>query len=166
MIRPILRFGYTQGAFPGESRINPTQLQYPSLKLGGGPLIFLLCHTRYLEWEIEFTDEFGRWWNLLSESEQESVRAVVNLLKDHGPSLKYPFSSGVVSSRHAHMRELRIQHQGRPLRTLYAFDPLRVAILLVAGDKTGNERWYETQVPIADRLYENHLAELEKEGKI
>jgi hypothetical protein len=119
-----------------------------------------------LEWEIEFTDEFGRWWDLLSESEQESVRAAVNLLKEHGPSLRFPFSSGVVSSRHAHMRELRVQHQGRPLRTLYAFDPLRVAILLIGGDKTGDQRWYETQVPVADRLYDEHLVDLREEGKI
>lgn len=120
----------------------------------------------YSEWDIEFTDEFGRWWDVLSEGEQESVRAVVNLLKEHGPSLKYPFSSGVVSSRHTHMRELRIQLQGRPLRTLYAFDPVRVAILLIGGDKTGDQRWYETQVPVADRLYDDHLAELKKEGRI
>jgi hypothetical protein len=62
------------------------------------------------------------------------------------------------------MRELRIQHKGRPLRVLYAFDPRRVAILLIGGDKTGDDRWYETFVPVADRLYERHLAQLRKEG--
>jgi hypothetical protein len=41
------------------------------------------------------------------------------------------------------MRELRVQHQGRPYRVLYAFDPRRAAILLIGGDKTGNDRWYE-----------------------
>lgn len=64
------------------------------------------------------------------------------------------------------MRELRIQHQGRPYRVLYAFDPRRNAILLLGGDKTGNDRWYEQHVPIADRLYEQHLSELQKEGVI
>ena len=64
------------------------------------------------------------------------------------------------------MRELRIQHRGRPLRVLYAFDPRRVALLLIGGDKTGNETWYETFVPIADRIYDQHLAELRKEGLI
>jgi hypothetical protein len=52
------------------------------------------------------------------------------------------------------MRELRVQHQGRPYRVLYAFDPRRVAILLIGGDKTGNDRWYEKFVPRADRLYD------------
>jgi hypothetical protein len=62
------------------------------------------------------------------------------------------------------MRELRTQHDGRPFRTLYAFDPRRHAILLIGGDKTGDKRWYEEQIPIADRLYAEHLEELKKEG--
>jgi hypothetical protein len=62
------------------------------------------------------------------------------------------------------MRELRIQHQGRPLRTLYAFDSRRTAILLLGGDKTGDERWYEMQVPLADQLYDAHLKHLDDEG--
>jgi hypothetical protein len=64
------------------------------------------------------------------------------------------------------MRELRIQHQGRPIRILYAFDPVRNAILLIGGDKTGNKRWYKTHVPIADKLYNQHLAALKDEGKL
>jgi len=74
--------------------------------------------------------------------------------------LRFPLSSGVRGSRHDHMRELRIQHQGRPYRGLYAFDPRRVAILLIGGHKTGDDQWYETYVPIADRLYDECLEEL------
>jgi len=62
------------------------------------------------------------------------------------------------------MRELRTQHNGRPIRTLYAFDPRRSAILLIGGDKTGDNGWYEINVPLADRLYDGHLEQLEKEG--
>ena len=119
-----------------------------------------------MEWEIEFTDEFGDWWNSLSEGEQESVRSVVNLLKTAGASLAFPHSSGIATSEHGHMRELRIQYQGHPYRVLYAFDPRRAAILLIGGDKTGNDRWYEINVPIADRLYDEHIAMLKKEGEI
>jgi len=64
------------------------------------------------------------------------------------------------------MRELRTQHGGRPFRTRYAFDPRRMAILLIGGDKTGDKRWYEVQVPIADRLYDQHLEQLRREGAI
>jgi hypothetical protein len=62
------------------------------------------------------------------------------------------------------MRELRVQHAGRPYRVLYAFDPRRTAILLIGGDKTGNDRWYDTFVPLADKIYSFHLAQLRKEG--
>jgi hypothetical protein len=63
------------------------------------------------------------------------------------------------------MRELRIQVHGRPFRMLYAFNPKRAAILLVGGDKTGDDRWYEANLPIADRLYDRHLEDLKKEAK-
>ncbi|HEU4644582.1 MAG TPA: type II toxin-antitoxin system RelE/ParE family toxin [Burkholderiales bacterium] len=114
-------------------------------------------------WEVEYTDEFGDWWNGLTEAEQVSVDASVQLLEARGPRLGYPHSSGIAGSRHPRMRELRIQHRGRPYRVLYAFDPRRAAILLIGGDKTGEGRWYETFVPLADRLYDEHLASLHKE---
>jgi hypothetical protein len=117
-------------------------------------------------WDVEFTNEFGDWWESLAEEEQESVAVYVELLKQKGPSLRYPHSSGIAGSRHTHMRELRVQHGGRPYRVLYAFDPLRVALLLIGGDKTGDDRWYDVYVPKADRLYAEHIARLEKEGKI
>jgi hypothetical protein len=118
-----------------------------------------------MPWEVEYTDEFETWWNGLAEAEQESVDASVRLLEQLGPHLPFPHSSSVKKSKHGHMRELRIQHRGRPYRILYAFDPRRAAILLLGGDKTGNKRWYETNVPVADRLYDEHLRALRKKGK-
>jgi len=117
-----------------------------------------------MSWEVEYTDEFEEWWHSLSEKEQVSVDASVRLLELLGPALKFPHSSGVKGSRHGHLRELRIQFGGRPLRSLYAFDPRRRAILLIGGDKTGNDRWYEEYVPIADDLYDQYIDELRKEG--
>ena len=73
--------------------------------------------------EVEFTDEFGAWWDGLTTGEQESVRAYVKLLAEYGVALKHPYCSGIAGSKHSHMRELRVQHQGRPYRVLYAFDP-------------------------------------------
>jgi hypothetical protein len=64
------------------------------------------------------------------------------------------------------MKELRTQHAGRPLRTFFAFDPRRTAILLIGGDKTGDARFYERVLPVADDLYDRYLAELRKEGLI
>ena len=115
-----------------------------------------------MEWEVLFTDEFETWWNGLSAEEQTSISASVLLLETQGVNLGHPHSSKVFGSRHSHMRELRVQHEGRPYRVLYAFDPNRSALLLIGGDKTGWDRWYETFVPIADRLYEEHLKGLEE----
>ncbi len=119
-----------------------------------------------MSWNVEYTDEYGNWWNLLNEEEQDDVEATVNLLVEQGPKLRFPFSSGIKDSKHSHMRELRIQHAGNPYRVLYAFDPRRSAILLIGGNKTGKNRWYKEFVPKADRLYDEHLKELKQEGLI
>ena len=91
------------------------------------------------------------------------VHGRIRRLEERGPQLGYPHSSGIARSKHPRMRELRVQHRGRPYRVLYAFDPRRTAILLIGGDKTGDDRWYEQHVPLADRLYDEHLAALGKE---
>lgn len=117
-------------------------------------------------WEVEYTDEFGAWWDSLTASEQESIASSVELLRQLGPNLPRPHADTLKGSRHSNMKELRTQHEGRPLRTLFAFDPRRSAILLIGGDKTGDDRFYERMVPIADDLYDLHLATLRKEGLI
>ncbi|GHV76740.1 hypothetical protein AGMMS49942_15610 [Spirochaetia bacterium] len=114
-------------------------------------------------WEIEYTDEFEEWWDALSVEEQKSVSRLVGLLEDLGPSLPYPQSSSIQTSKHSKMRELRSQCGGEPLRTFYAFDFRRAAILLIGGKKTGNERFYEEYVPIADRIYDQYLKEIRSE---
>jgi hypothetical protein len=83
-----------------------------------------------------------------------------------GPKLPFPYSSGINGSKHAHMRELRVQSGGCPLRVFYAFDPRRLAILLIGGDKTGDDRFYEKMIPIADDLYDTYIEEIKKEGLI
>lgn len=110
------------------------------------------------------SDVFRTWFGELTELERKSVSRAVGLLQRLGPRLRYPYSSSVTTSRHANMRELRIQHAGRPYRVLYAFDPRRTAVLLLGGDKTGNDRWYEDNVPDADRLYDAWLEDLRKRG--
>ncbi len=117
-------------------------------------------------WTVEYTDEFGEWWKELSEGQQDDATAVVELLEEDGPSLRFPRSSGIERSRHEHMRELRVQSSGKPIRIFYAFDPRRVAILLIGGDKIGSNRFYEGYIPIADRLYDEHMEQISKEGLI
>lgn len=119
-----------------------------------------------MPWEVEYTDQFGQWWSDLSEGEQDAVEARVRLLMEHGPQLPFPFSSSVIGSRHGHMRELRVQSSGRPIRVMYAMDPRRTSILLIGGHKTSGRRFYDEYTSIADRLYDEHLEELRREGLI
>ena len=116
-----------------------------------------------MEWLVEYTDEFGRWWDGLTTADQISVDTHVSLLERRGPQLPFPHSSGISGSRHPHMRELRVQSGGRPLRIFYAFEPRRAAILLIGGDKTGDDRFYDRRIPLADDLYDEHLIELSQE---
>ena len=63
------------------------------------------------------------------------------------------------------MRELRTQVHGQPMRTFYAFDPRRKAILLIGGSKVGDGRFYDRMIPLADKLMDEHLREIEEEDK-
>jgi hypothetical protein len=92
------------------------------------------------------------------------VAHVVELLAAKGVALGSPYSSQIKGSRHGRMRELRIQHQGRPYRVFYCVDPRRTGILLIGGDKTGQDRFYEEMVPKADAIYDAYLADLRREG--
>jgi hypothetical protein len=112
-------------------------------------------------WDVEFTDQFEAWWDTLAPEEQQSLDAAVRVLEQRGPALGRPLVDSVEGSRHANMKELR----AGTLRVLFAFDPKRTAILLIGGDK--RDRWqefYEQMIPLADQLFDEHLAALEREG--
>lgn len=87
----------------------------------------------------------------------------IELRADLGPALARPHADTLRGSAYPNMRELRIQHEGRPYRVIYAFDPRRIGILLIGGDKTGNPRWYREFVPEADAIYAQHLREITRE---
>jgi hypothetical protein len=116
-------------------------------------------------WSVEFTDEFNTWWESLTADEQVEIAAKVELLEQRGPTLPRPHSDVIVTSRHANMKELRGKVDERQLRVLYAFDPKRTALLLIGGDKTGDPKWYEKFVPIADDIFDRHLKELKRDGE-
>ncbi len=108
--------------------------------------------------EIVVTDEFKGWYEAMSIDEQESVFRAVTLLEDLGTKLGFPYSSAIQGSRYP-LRELRVQHRGRPYRVFYAFDPERQAVLLLGGDKSDKARFYEENVPRAEVLWERYLHE-------
>lgn len=114
-------------------------------------------------WDIEVTEQFRDWYNSLEDDNLESVTAAINRLEEYGPALTRPFVDAIKSSRHANMKELRPLSGN--LRILFAFDPRRSAIILLGGDKTNRwSDWYKKMVPVADRLYDEHLEDLRREG--
>jgi hypothetical protein len=108
--------------------------------------------------EVIVTDEFVAWYDELSEAEQDRVAFSVGLLEERGVTLRHPYSSSIKGASFA-LRELRTQADGDPLRTLYAFDPSRQAVLLIGGDKTGDDRFYERMIPNAERIWNEYLEE-------
>ncbi len=113
-----------------------------------------------MTWGVEFTDEFEKWWDGIDEDAQADIDAGVRLLAEIGPMLGRPYADTVNGSRHDKMKELIVQSNGRPFRTFFAFDPRRTAILLIGGDKTGEKRFYDEMIPMADHLYDEHLKEI------
>jgi hypothetical protein len=112
-------------------------------------------------WEVEYTDQFGEWWHGLTAEEQQPVAATIELLVARGPGLGRPYADTISASRHPNMKELRIG----AIRVFFAFDPRRMAILLIAGDKRGRwKEFYERMIPMADDLYDEHLKEIRQEG--
>lgn len=91
--------------------------------------------------------------------------AALEILREFGPQLGRPLVDTVTASRHKNMKELRPGSSGRSeLRLLFAFDPERRAIMLLAGDKAGNwTRWYKRSIPVADDLFDDHLRRLRGE---
>ncbi|SNT69943.1 type II toxin-antitoxin system RelE/ParE family toxin [Psychrobacter sp. LV10R520-6] len=111
-------------------------------------------------WVVITTELFNEWLEQQEESIQEKVLAALVILEQKGPSLGRPLVDTVYGSKFTNMKELRVQYRGKPLRAFFAFDPLRQAIVLCIGDKSGKKRFYTEMLAIADKQYELHLSTL------
>jgi hypothetical protein len=111
-------------------------------------------------WKIVFTPGAEKWYMGLGRDDAQRMAAAFDGLERHGPGLRRPLAASIKGSRHHNMKELR--SVGGNLRALFAFDPRRRAVVLVGGDKTNDWKgWYERNIPLTDKLYDNHLR---KEG--
>ena len=118
-------------------------------------------------WHVATTVEFDVWFAKLNEDAKVEIMAKVELLKLLGPRLGRPHADTLNGSKHANMKELRADTVGQVLRIAFAFDPERVGILLVAGDKSGvkQRRFYKRLLEKANELFDAHLAKLEAKRK-
>jgi hypothetical protein len=117
-----------------------------------------------MEWSIVFDPDFRVWFYEQEQGLQDEAFAVIRILSESGPTLGRPRVDTLKDCAFNNMKELRIQYQGEPWRILFAFDPLRQAILLVGGNKSGNNRWYKENIPIAEGRYERYLETLEEKN--
>ncbi len=108
--------------------------------------------------EVIGTDEFAGWFRGLEAKQMDDVARVVDMLEMAGVTLPFPYSSAITGSKVA-MRELRVQSGGAPLRVFYVFDPKRQAVLLIGGDKTGDDRFYDHMIPTAEKIWAQYLKE-------
>jgi len=141
----------------GDSQALYVTIRFPVYSLG-------------VDWEIEATDEFFAWAGALERSDAEArdkLDAVIDMLAERGPTMRRPYVGEIVTSRHHNMKELLVPASNLELRVLFCFDPRRMAILLLGGDKSKDSMWnawYEKAVPEADDLYDAYLEELQEEG--
>lgn len=114
-----------------------------------------------MTWTIKTLETFDNWFKDLKVVEQEDVAAAIYLLENQGANLARPYADTLKGSDFKNMKELRVQHKGKPYRILYIFDPKRQGILILGGNKTGDKRWYKKNIPLADKLYKQYLETME-----
>ena len=112
--------------------------------------------------DIVTTEEFEAWFDELDKQQGRAIAVKIGMLRAEGWTLGFPHSSALKGTRYA-LRELRSEPGGHALRVIYGFDPLRRAVLLLGGDKTGDDRFYERMIRQAERLWEQHIAEIADE---
>lgn len=114
-----------------------------------------------MKWDVSFCDEFDAEFDTFDVPLQNELLARLSLLEETGPSLGRPHVDTLKGSRHPNMKELRFSLGRQPYRFLFAFDPLRTAVILVGGSKAGDARFYDRLIPVADARYDRHLATLQ-----
>lgn len=110
-------------------------------------------------WDVVTTEVFDEWYQSQAVGLQDEVLAALKILREFGPHLGRPQVDTLKGSAYPNMKELRIQFSGNPIRAFFAFDPVRKAIVLCAGDKTGlnEKRFYKDMIKLADAEFSKHL---------
>jgi hypothetical protein len=120
-----------------------------------------------MPWIVEIGDEFLPEFNELDKQVRTEILAHSRLLQQFGPQLGRPRVDTLKDSRHTNMKELRFVAADGVWRVAFAFDPMRKAILLVAGDKSGvsQRKFYKRLIAKADDRFDGHLARLKQKER-
>jgi hypothetical protein len=118
------------------------------------------------DWVVELHSSVEAWFMQLVEEDPKTadlIEEAIDMLAATGPTLGRPLVDRVKGSTYHNMKELRpASAGGTEIRVLFMFDPRREAILLAAGDKTGDwQGWYDRNIPLAEQRYTQHLVDIE-----
>ena len=137
----------------------PGELPGPPILPGPSTTRYSDRYTRRVasgEWQVYVVNEVRDWIDSLDDATHTRVVQAIDTLADVGPGLGRPLVDTIHGSSIANLKELR----PGTVRILFAFDPWRDSILLVAGDKAGRwTQWYREAIPLAEQRYERYLKE-------
>ncbi len=115
-----------------------------------------------MPYAVIFLDEFSAWFDAQDEGLQDRALMHMALLKERGPLLGRPYADTLKGSKIANLKELRFAYERSPIRILFAFDPKQQGVIILGGSKAGDKRWYATNIPIAEKLFSEHLEKQRK----
>lgn len=112
-----------------------------------------------MKWVVYLHDQFKREFDDLSHEVQDQLLAHALLLQEYGPYLGRPYVDTLKGSKFTNMKELKFRADNGVWRVAFAFDPMRSAILLVAGKKSGvsESRFYIELIKKAEERFRNHI---------
>lgn len=118
-----------------------------------------------MAWAVIFDEAFAAEFEAFPRDAQTALLAKARLLESFGPTLGRPHVDTLKASKHTNMKELRFDAADGAWRAAFAFDAIRQAVILIAGDKSGvaQARFYRKLIATADKRFEAHLAQLKKE---
>jgi hypothetical protein len=120
-------------------------------------------YNQNMAWTVVYLDNYTKWFEEQEEGLQDDIIAYLDLLEELGPTLGRPYADTLSGSSLTNLKELRLTEGRSEIRILFVFDPKQQAVLILGGDKTGDKRWYKTNIPIAESLYSMHLENQKKE---
>ncbi len=118
-----------------------------------------------MQWLLIYHNDFANWLEDQREGLQDEALAYLEMLKERGPLLGRPYVDTLKGSSLTNLKELRFEYERAPIRILFAFDRKRQAVILLGGNKQTDKRWYERNIPIAERRFKQHIQNLEKANK-
>jgi hypothetical protein len=110
-------------------------------------------------WHIKHSNEIEKWLLGQGEDSRAVILKHLIILQTYGPTLGRPYVDTIKGSKINKLKELRINSGGHVFRIFFAFDEKRDALLLIAGDKRGDTRFYKRIIPLAEKIYYRIISE-------